>query len=192
MKKRLLYTTAMTLFLLLILTCVSAQDYLPHKLNTGLNLVVSSNNATACNISSIQYSDGSVKLTSYEMAKSYQDFNYSIASGNFSSLGDICFGVTCTDGVNIEVGSICRTVTPNGVVQSTAQGTASLGFLILMLALTGLFGWMGFKFSESDKLWVFFIFFLHFSHIIVNYQTLFPFHLVLCFIIRCLRCMVGL
>jgi len=170
-KETILFGLITFTILILCINYVSAQDYLAHKIDTDFNLIVSSNNASSCNITSIQYYDGSSWLGDLKMTKTNTAFNYTINSGNFSNFGDICFGITCTDNSTNEVGSICRSVTNNGVVQSTAQGTASLGFLVLMLALTGLFGWMGFKFSESDKLWVLGILFLFFALLFVVYDV---------------------
>jgi len=156
---------------LLVITSISAQDYLPHQIDTDLNLVISSNNATACNISSAQYPDGSARLFVFPMSKIGNNFNYTIYSENFTSIGDICFGITCNDGATDEVGSICRSITPNGVVQSTAQGIGSAMFLGLMLVLTFLFGWIGFKLSESDKLWLLGIFFLFLALLFIVYDV---------------------
>ena len=157
---------------ILCLPLILAQDYLPQKIDTSLDLVISSNNATQCNISSIQYSDGSAILLILNMTRIGNDFNYTIDSGNFSLLGDICFGIACVDSIaNIETGSICRTVTPNGVVQSTAQGIGGAVFLGLMLVLTFIFGWTGFKLAESDKLWILGIFFLFLSVLFMVYDV---------------------
>ena len=49
----------LTLFLMPL---VSA--YLPHQIDTDLNLIVQSNNGTGCNITSIQYPSGSDITTS--------------------------------------------------------------------------------------------------------------------------------
>ncbi|HUS51417.1 MAG TPA: hypothetical protein VMZ91_14705 [Candidatus Paceibacterota bacterium] len=170
-QKNILFGLITLVLLSLVITSVSAQDYLPHKIDTDLNLIVSSNNASQCNITSIQYSDGSASLVTFKMDKTSTSFNYTIDDGNFSSLGDICFDITCTDNSTNEVGSICRTVTPNGVVQSTAQGIGSISFLILILVLTFIFGWMGFKLVESDKLWVLGVFFLFLSILFIVYDV---------------------
>lgn len=168
-----LLSVGIVLFLsLLCLPIILAQDYLPQKIDTDFDLIISSNNATNCNITNIQYSDGSARLLILQMTRTGNDFNYTIDKGNFSNLGDICFGVTCVDSIsNIETGSICRTVTPNGIVQSTAQGIGSIAFLGLMLVLTFLFGWMGFRLSESDKLWILGIFFLFLSVLFMVYDV---------------------
>jgi len=159
------------ILVLLVITTISAQDCISHKLDTDLNLIVVSNNASSCNISSIQFPGGAASLVNFKMAKSDTNFNYTIDDGNFSSLGDIYFGITCTDNVTNEAGSICREITPNGVVQSTAQGIGSAMFLGLMLVLTFLFGWIGFKLVESDKLWVLGIFFLFLSILFIVYDV---------------------
>lgn len=169
-KNKIFGVITFTLFLL-VLTSISAQNFLPHKIDTNLNLIISSNNATACNVTYIQYPDASMILVNLNMTKTQNDFNYSIASGNFSSLGNICIGITCTDGSTNEQGSVCRSITPNGVVQSTAQGIGSAIYLGLMMVLTFLFGWIGFKLSESEKLWVLGIFFLFLAVLFMVYDV---------------------
>lgn len=156
---------------LLSLSFISAIDYLPQKINTPFDLVVSSNNATNCNVTSIQYPSGSTSLVNYEMNKTGHDFNYTINETNFANLGNICFGITCTDGLTIETGSVCRTITPNGNTQSTSQGIGSFAFIILMLGLTVLFGYIGFRLSESQYLWVVGIFFLFLCVIFTIYDV---------------------
>jgi len=148
-----------------------ASDYLPQKQNTDFNLVISSNNASACNLSYIQYPDGSQMITNLAMIKSGNTFYINITSGNYSQLGSICHGITCTDGVNTETGSVCREVTTAGMLQSTSQGISSAIYLILMIVLTFLFGGLGYRIMQSDKLKVLGIFFLVFGLFFVVYDV---------------------
>jgi len=154
---------------LFLMPLVSA--YLPHQIDTNLDLIVQSNNGTSCNITSIQYPSGSASLVTLNMTRVGTSFNYTLDEGNFSSLGNICFNIVCNDGIQDETGSICREITPNGVVQSTAQGIGSAMFLGLMLTLTFLFGWIGFKLADSDKLWVLGIFFLFLALLFIVYDV---------------------
>jgi hypothetical protein len=108
---------------------VNAQDYFPHKQRTNFDLIISSNNATACNWTYIQYPDGSKINNNKEMTKINKDFNYTINKYNYTQLGTTCMGVSCFDGVLYETGSICREVTPNGFI-------GTLGFYILILVLS--------------------------------------------------------
>jgi hypothetical protein len=62
-------------------------------------------------------------------------------------------------------------VTPQGLIQTTSQGIGSAIFLLLMLSLTILFGWIGFKLTDSKNLWILGIFFLFLSMIFVVYDV---------------------
>lgn len=62
-------------------------------------------------------------------------------------------------------------VTPSGITQTTSQGIGSAIFLFLMLSLTILFGWMGFRLSESKSLWILGIFFLFLSVLLIVYNV---------------------
>lgn len=75
-----------------------------------------------------------------------------------------------TDGCSQSFGTYII-VTPNGLIQSTSQGIGSMMFMFLMIALTFLFGWIGFKLTESKNLWVLGIFFLFLSLLLVVYNV---------------------
>lgn len=109
-------------------------EYLSQKQNNPLDVIISSNNATNCNITNIQYTTKSSILTNLEMTKSNQDFNYTLNSTYFSTMGDICIGISCTDGSTFESGSICRTITPNGQsLINSGQGITLLGSLLVII-----------------------------------------------------------
>jgi hypothetical protein len=130
--KRLIYLMLSILIGFIIfsgISLVNAQDYLPHKQRTSFDLIVSSNNATQCNWTYIQYPDGSKINYNKVMTKIGNDFNYTINSNNFTQLGSNCMGISCYDGVNYETGSVCREVTPSGFI-------GTLGFYILILVLS--------------------------------------------------------
>ena len=127
----------LTLTLLIVIMPFSlAQDYLPQKQATQFNLIISSNNASACNFTYIQYPDGSITSSQKAMTKSGTDFNYIISAGNFTQLGSTCMGVTCYDGLTYETGSVCREVTPSGFTSTTT-------FFFIFIVIIGLVFLMG-------------------------------------------------
>lgn len=138
--------------LVVILPLVNA-EYLPHKQNTDFELLITSNNATACNWTYIQHPDGSKAVYNKLMTKSGQDFNYTISSGNFSQIGISCMGITCFDGSSYESGSICRDVTPTGKAV-TDIGQISTGILYFFVILGFGFVFLGFLFLKNKSLWV--------------------------------------
>ena len=136
MKNKLTYLILIATILICIMPLSLAQDYLPHKQNTNFELLISSNNATSCNWTYIQYPDGSKFSSQKVMTKQSTDFNYTINSGNFSQLGSTCLGITCYDEITYESGSVCREVTSTGTNLSTSQ---SIIYFVFLLASIGLF-----------------------------------------------------
>lgn len=68
---------------------------------------------------------------------------------------------------------VCKdfSITYAGFNQTTAQGLGSVSYIALMVALTILFGYMGFRLSDSGKLWILGIFFLFFSVMLMVYDV---------------------
>lgn len=127
MKSKLIFLMLGILFLFNFASC----DYETHKKDTTLYYSFTSNNATECNISSANTPYGTLLLDE-ETEKNSQNFNVTIDSEVFSSLGDYCFNIICSDGETIETGSFCREVTPTGKFNSV---WFYIIFLIISLGL---------------------------------------------------------
>jgi len=145
------YTRMGAMFGLIICLAISmmvmaSAEYLPQQQNTAFTLTITSNNATACNLSSIQYPDGTQTLFNLALTKDSQTFYKTIASGNYSQLGTTCHYVSCTDGITQETGSVCREVTPSG-----NSGSNNSAFIILVFALIYGIAFIGF-FGKNE--WV--------------------------------------
>lgn len=130
-----------SLILAFIFLISLASAYSPHKQNTDWDVIASSNNATECNVSYIQYPDNSMNYLNGVMTKDGNSFNYTINQTNFTQLGDTCVGIICTDGVSEEVGSICRDVTPSGFINT-------LGLYLVILIVLGGVIILGFSIKE--------------------------------------------
>lgn len=118
-----------------LLSFSSGETIFDHPKNTPFDLTVTSNNATGCNLSYIQYPNG-IKITqNLQMVKDGHSFSLSVSKGNYSTLGITCHGVICTDGLTFEDGSICRNVTPTGYTISAVQISAYIFFLLLCSVL---------------------------------------------------------
>jgi hypothetical protein len=91
------------------LISVSAFDV--HKQYTDYDLTISHNLATSCQTTWISLPNGSQNILNLDMTKDGTTFYSTIASGNFSSLGTTCLGISCTDGSTTEVGSKCIDIT---------------------------------------------------------------------------------
>jgi hypothetical protein len=120
---------------LLFCSVASASDYLPLKVNTAFDLTISSDTATACNLSYIQYPDGHATFYNKPLSKNGNSYSLTLSTGNYSSLGPICHGIVCS-GTITETGSICRDVTPSGF-------NNILGFTIIIFTLLYLITFIG-------------------------------------------------
>lgn len=122
---------------ILLINVVGAvsNDYPPLKQDTNFSLVISSNNGTRCNWTYIQYPDGSQINSNLVMTKLGTNFNQTIDQSNFTKLGLTCMGISCTDEMTNEVGSVCRNVTGNG--NETPEGIVIVLFIVIFLVLIG-------------------------------------------------------
>ena len=128
----------MGVFLCLAISMIafaSAEDYLPHKQNTQLDLVITSNVATSCTLLTITQPDGTQNALNLSMTKSGQAFSKNITGGNYSQLGNVCHKISCTDGTDVITGDECRNVTPTGVITSPVQISIYILFLIAIFFL---------------------------------------------------------
>lgn len=102
--------------------------YEPQQQYTEAIFSVNSNNATYCNVTSLDYPLGHLVLN-LPMTKFSQNYNVTINQSYFSQIGDYCFNIECQDPLNnIESGSKCYTVTKTGY-------SSTLWLLILLLVL---------------------------------------------------------
>lgn len=118
----------MGLMLIGMMGLVSASNYQEQKQNTEFTLSITSNNATSCNLSSIDYSNGTNEIYNIELTQNGRMFYTTLSGSNYSSLGDICHNVVCTDGVSYETGSKCVTIKNSNIT-----------FFIILLSLASLF-----------------------------------------------------
>lgn len=136
--------------ILLIVPIVSAYD--THEKDTPFEVVITSNNASGCNVSYIQYPDGTKIIYEKEMTKQGNTFNATFNSKNYSSVGVVCHGIVCLDAANnVETGSVCKEVTSTGLDLGESGITASI-ILLGILALAFMFMIIGFKLSDNPKL----------------------------------------
>lgn len=99
------------------------------------------------------------------------DWEQLAAGGNFTELGQYAFVFQCNSSY---VGGIYENsffVTPTGLSQTPAQGLGSMSFIMIMLGLTVLIGYLGFRLSESKMLWVLGTFFIFLSLLFVVYDV---------------------
>jgi len=108
--------------------------YAEHEQYTPFNLTISSNNATDCNLSYIQYNNGNSTIFNTPLTQNFRTFHTVIEGSNFTD-GNVCVHVVCTDGVIFEEGSQCRTVTLAGKVVNDTTIIADIILLVFFLLL---------------------------------------------------------
>jgi glucan phosphoethanolaminetransferase (alkaline phosphatase superfamily) len=158
---------------ILILPMVNAevQTLGTFKVNTCGQLIQQDANITFSNLTVIQYPDKLTILNINSQMTNFAPAYYNYTFCNMTQLGEyIANGISNKDGV-LQSWSYTFYVTPTGIQQSTSQGINSAIFLFLVLGLTFLFGILGFKYSESEFLWVLGIFFLFLSLLFVVWDV---------------------
>jgi hypothetical protein len=122
-------------------------------------------NCSYVNITSVQYPNSSLIVLDVNMTQYGSQYSYEFC--DTQQLGKYIVN-TEADGI---VAPYDFVVTPSGVLQTTSQGIGSAIFLITMLVLTFLFGFIGFKLSESEYLWILGIFFMFLSVLFIVYDV---------------------
>lgn len=166
--KKLTLTIIISIISLLIPT-ISAAHFGESLQSQCISLIITCDNCTFINISEIQYPNKSTAITNVETTKDGTKYNYSFC--NTSPLGTYnVFSFGDDDGF-IRSSDDTFTITPTGELQTTAQSIASSIFLFLMISLTMMFGFIGFKLLNNEYLWVLGLFFLVLSLFAMVYDV---------------------
>jgi len=109
--------------------------YIPHQVDKNLTFAITSNNATACVLTTIN-SPNNTFYINQTATKNSQTFNFTIDKGNFSFQGIYEMNIECTDGTTVVSGKEIREVNYFGKNISEAQSTIYIGlFAILILIM---------------------------------------------------------
>ena len=168
---RILLTLILGLFLI---SFISAESIGTFKQNQNVTLPQLCSTCTYINITSITYPNGSLIISNIAMTKDGSYFTYNLTNDYTTTLGT--YGV---NGIGNDVdcsASGCVwaytfEITPNGLSQSTSQGIGSAIFLVLMIILMFVFGFLGFKLFKTENLWILGIFFMFLSGMFLVYNT---------------------
>ena len=137
---------------LLILPLVSALDYPKHKQDTELQFSITSNNATQCNLTTINAPAGEVITINQIGTRSSQTFNFTVGDGNYSEFGSYCHNIECSDGSTTISGDKCYEVNYFGKELTSSQSTIYIGLLgILIFTLFITFMGMNHLPSSNEK-----------------------------------------
>lgn len=153
------FIIGMFLFLFLI-SFASAKTY---KQETNIDLKISTNES-GCVIT-IDYPNSTAMISEQFMTDGIGYSNYTIDSSLTSSLGEYFYYSNCSEIENSFM------ITSTGNSQTTAQGLGSLAYLVLMICLTAILIFGGFKLIETENLWVLAIFFFFLSVIFLVYDS---------------------
>src|SRR6056297_139796 len=120
---------------IILMSLVMVSAYTPHKQGTDWNIVFDDANATSCNITTINYPDGSYDYINSEMDKTGNTFNYTISGENLTTLGDTCSGVVCYNpsaSPQYDEGSVCIETTQTGISNEKTYYLVFIGIAILL------------------------------------------------------------
>lgn len=145
MKRCLLILT----LVLLILPLATALDYPTHQVNTTLRFSITSNNATGCNLTTINSPGGMITINQ-AANKSYQTFNFTIESTNYSNFGPYCHNLECSDGYTITSGEKCYEINYFGKELTSSQSTLYIGLLGILI-FTLFISFMGIRQLPDDN-----------------------------------------
>lgn len=161
MKNKIIF---LTLVFLLSITMIYAQ--LPNiKVGDCVNIKIPLN-ASWVNISTLTYPNQTMLSLNVATTKVGGTFYYN----DFCDTINGCYSYEFYDDTGYSSGNtFC--VTPNGLAQTTAQGIGSFAYMLLILALTILFGWLGFKYLDSNYVWVIGIFCIFLSVLFIVYDV---------------------
>lgn len=98
------------------------------------------------------------------------EWEVDVLGGNFSTIGEYSYVVQCNSTILGGYTNVEFEVTPNGELQTTGQSLAIIAFLALMIAMTLMFGFMGFRLLGNDLFWVLGVFFIFLALIITIYD----------------------
>jgi len=119
---------------------------------------------TTCNITTF-YPNMTILVDNQEMTNNINYFNYTTAV-ILSERGEYNNVVKCIDGSDNGYVSFVFTVTS---IPATGQGNVAIGILLSMVGLSFLFIYIGFKFSDSEKLFPIALFFILIALIVSIY-----------------------
>jgi len=139
------------------------------KQDTCVDLIQVCGNCSYVNISSILYPNSSEYLTT-DIQMTKQGIKYYYTFCNTSSLGRyIVSGHGDPDG-KLTAWAYDFEITPSGFDITESQGLSSLGLIISVILIAGLFMFIGYKFSEADKTFPIGLFFLVISLLLTVYS----------------------
>lgn len=162
------------IILFLVLPLISAVLTFERGQEITLNLPCESANGSFCPASvvcnlSLAYPNGSLYINNSPMSNSGNGLP-SITINDSSILGEHRIFYGCCEVDECDTADLPMFITETGHSQSISEAIGSSIFLILMICLTIIIGWIGFRLSETEKLWVLGVFFIVLALFLLTYD----------------------
>jgi hypothetical protein len=166
-----LYYNIIMIILFMVMGFASAEvQSLPtQKLNDCVLLEQTCASCSYVNFESIKYPNSSMEYFNAAMDINGNKYTYNFCNltelGRYivTTCGDVDGTETCVD-YDFET-------TVSGNVQTTSQGINSAAFLLLMISLASIFGFVGFKLSNHKTFWVLGVLFMFLGLILLVYDV---------------------
>ena len=134
-----------------------------------IQLVQTYSNSTYTNFTRMLFPDKSVIYYGIKLSKHGADYNLTYC--NTTQLGEYQ-PILCTDVDKVDTCvAYSFEVTKYGSLQTTTQGLYSIAFIFLVVTLTLIFGFIGYKALNNDLLWAGGIFFIILSLLFLVYDV---------------------
>jgi len=132
---------------LLVFNLVGAevQSIATQRVNNDVELKQIGADFTSCNVTSVSYPNTSIFLQDVLMTKRGNEYNFTIAGGNITTLGNYIVNGFCTNGSDDIVWAYDFEVSYTG----DKVGLSNIIVVIVFLALSGLFLVLGYSFSTE-------------------------------------------
>lgn len=164
--KKILLTLLIGLFL--IGNILALDDMGTGKQNNNFTINQICDDATYVTLSTVQYPDRHIETINVNMTSTGNGaYQYNLTNTSLIGRYDI---TQVSDGCEGTFATYFE-ITPSGTAQTTSQGIGSMVFLVLMVTLMFVFGFIGFKLSKSEYWWVLGIFFMFLSFLLLVYNT---------------------
>lgn len=165
---------AICLVIFLSLFSVSAQQQTLGSFtqNQCVNILQTCTNCTFVNITSIELAQPISYQFEGELSMQQNGKRYNYTFCNTSTIGEYYYWTYGDpDGVLSDPVGVNFFVSPVGLQQTTSQSIGSLAFLILMIVLMFVFGFIGFKLFKNNTWWVLGLFLTFFASLLLIYNT---------------------
>ena len=157
--KKILIGLLVGIFLIGLASMTSAQ--LIYQQSTELDLKVPCfyndtrcSDAAECNIS-VLYPNSSFLVEEQPMTNLLNGYhNYTLNESLTSVLGEYSVSIYCVDNGETGYSTFAFDITPTGHAITTGQTIVSIGLILVTMILAVFFGWLGFKFTEKEKMFI--------------------------------------